>query len=90
MVGKIVNVAIKIKAGVNKVMWNLLSNKDFKEMKLVKSKVLKGDFEGYIEEKYELDGEGRYSTIKLELERFNSNSENEIKELQQAFDYMED
>ena len=69
---------------------NVSANKDFKDMKLVKSKVLKGDFEGYIEEKYELEGEGRYSTIRLELERFNSNSKNEIIELQQAFDYLED
>ena len=69
---------------------NVSANKDFKDMKLVKSKILKGDFEGYIEEKYELEGEGRYSTIRLELERFNSSNENEIIELQQAFDYMED
>ena len=69
---------------------NVSTNKDFKDMKLVKSKILKGALEGYIEEKYELEGEGRYSTIRLELERFNSNSENEIIELQQAFDYLED
>ena len=48
-------------------------------MKLVKAKKLSGIFEGYIEEKYELEGEGRYSTIRLELERFNNNSENEQK-----------
>ena len=78
------------KASVKCSLSNTTTNKDFKDMKLVKSKILKGDFEGYIEEKYELSGEGRYSTIKLELERFNSNSENEIIELQQAFDYMED
>ena len=58
--------------------------------KLVKTKKLKGSLEGYIEEKYELESEGRYSTIKLELERFNSNVESEIIELQQYFDYMQD
>ena len=65
-------------------------NKDYKEMKLVKIKKLKGQFEGYIEEKYELEGEGRYSTIKLELERFNTSVNSEIIELQQHFDYYED
>ena len=69
---------------------NLENSKDFKEMKLVKTKKLKGIFEGYIEEKYELSGEGRYSTIKLELERYNTSVESEITELQQALDYMED
>ena len=69
---------------------NLESRKDFKEMKLVKSKKLKGMFEGYVEEKYELEGEGRYSAIKLETERFNNSVESEIIELQQYFDYMED
>ena len=59
-------------------------------MKLVKTKKLKGIFEGYIEEKFELEGEGRYSTIKIEAERFNSDVESEITELQQAFDYIED
>lgn len=69
---------------------NLENYKDFKEMKLVKTKKLKGQFEGYVEEKYELEGEGRYSVIKLETERFNTNVESEIIELQQYFDYMED
>lgn len=78
------------KVSVKCSLSNISSSTDFKYMKLVKSKALKGDFEGYIEEKFELEGEGRYSTIRLELERFNSNSENEIIELQQAFDYLED
>ncbi len=78
------------KVSVKCSLSNTTTNKDFKDMKLVKSKILKGDLEGYIEEKYELEGEGRYSTIRLELERFNSSNENEIIELQQAFDYMED
>ena len=69
---------------------NLENSSYFKEMKLVKSKKLNGIFEGYVEEKFELEGEGRYSTIKLEAERFNSSVESDIKELQQAFDYMED
>ena len=69
---------------------NLESRKDFKEMKLVKSKKLKGIFEGYVEEKYELFGEGRYSSIKIENERFNNSVESEIIELQQHFDYIED
>lgn len=69
---------------------NSESFKDYKEMKLVKIKKLKGQFEGYIEEKYELEGEGRYSTVKLELERFNNNVASEIIELQQYFDYLED
>ena len=59
-------------------------------MKLVKTKKLKGDFEGYVEEKYELQGEGRYSTVKLEIQRFNNNVATEILELQQYFDYIED
>ena len=65
-------------------------NKDYKEMKLVKTKKLKGDLEGYVEEKYELQGEGRYSTVKLEVQRFNNNVATEILELQQYFDYLED
>lgn len=69
---------------------NLENSKNFKEMKLVKAKKLKGVFEGYVEEKFEFVGEGRYSTIKLETERFNSNVESEIIELQQYFDYLED
>lgn len=69
---------------------NLENTKDFKEMKLVKTKKLKGQFEGYIEEKYELENEGRYSAIKIQTERFNNNIESEIIELQQYFDYMED
>ena len=69
---------------------NLENRKDFKEMKLVKSKKLKGMFTGYIEEKYELFGEGRYSSIKIENERFNNSVESEIIELQQHFDYIED
>lgn len=71
-------------------MSNLENVKDYKEMKLVKTKKLKGDFEGYVEEKYELQGEGRYSTVKLELQRFNNNVTTEILELQQYFDYLED
>ena len=59
-------------------------------MKLVKIKKLKGQFDGYVEEKYELEGEGRYSTVKLEAERFNNDVESEIIELQQHFDYIED
>ena len=78
------------KVSVKCSLSNISSGTNFKDMKLVKSKILKGGLEGYTEEKYELEGEGRYSTIRLELERFNSNSENEIIELQQAFDYMED
>lgn len=71
-------------------MSNLENVKDYKEMKLVKTKKLKGDLEGYIEEKYELQGEGRYSNIKLEMQRFSNNVATEILELQQYFDYMED
>ena len=71
-------------------MSNLENSKNYKEMKLVKTKKLKGNFEGYIEEKYELQGEGRYSTIKLEMQRFNNNVSTEILELQQYFDYLED
>ena len=77
---------VKVKCSLS----NISSTKDYKDMTLVKTKTLKGDFEGYIEEKYELVGEGRYSTIKLELERYNTSVENEIIELQQAFDYIED
>ena len=69
---------------------NLENSKNFKEMKLVKAKKLSGIFEGYIEEKFELEGEGRYSSIKLETERFNNIVESEIIELQQYFDYLED
>ena len=71
-------------------MSNLENVKDYKEMKLVKTKKLKGDLEGYVEEKYELQGEGRYSNIKLEIQRFNNNVATEILELQQYFDYIED
>ena len=71
-------------------MSNLENVKDYKEMKLVKTKKLKGDLEGYVEEKYELQGDGRYSTIKLEIQRFNNNVATEILELQQYFDYIED
>lgn len=71
-------------------MSTLENVKDYKEMKLVKTKKLKGDFEGYVEEKYELQGEGRYSTVKLEVQRFNNNVATEILELQQYFDYIED
>lgn len=69
---------------------NTSTDKDYKNMKLVKTKSLKGAFDGYVEEKYELDGEGRYSTVMLEMERFNNDVASEIKELQQAFDYLED
>ena len=90
-----VRVGDKIKVNQDSVkvycsLSNLENSKNFKDMKLVKSKKLSGIFEGYIEEKYELSGEGRYSTIKLELERYNTSVESEITELQQAFDYMED
>ena len=71
-------------------MSNLENVKDYKEMKLVKTKKLKGDLEGYVEEKYELQGEGRYSTVKLEMQRFNNDVVTEILELQQYFDYIED
>ena len=71
-------------------MSNTESSKDYKEMKLVKTKKLKGIFDGYVEEKYELESEGRYSAIKIQTERFNNNIESEIIELQQYFDYMED
>ena len=66
------------------------SKLDYKDMKLVKVKTLKGDLSGYIEEKYILEGEGRYSAIKLELEKFNNDVNTEISELQQMFDYLED
>lgn len=69
---------------------NIESKLDFKDMKLVKVKTLKGDLAGYIEEKYILEGEGRYSAIKLELEKFNSSIDVGVKELQQMFDYLED
>lgn len=69
---------------------NLENSKNFKQMKLVKSKKLKGQFEGYVEEKYELECEGRYSAIKLEGEIFNQNVSSDIRELQQYFDYLED
>lgn len=71
-------------------MSTLENVKDYKEMKLVKTKKLKGDLEGYVEEKYELQGEGRYSTVKLEMQRFSNNVSTEILELQQYFDYLED
>jgi len=71
-------------------MSNLENVKDYKEMKLVKTKKLKGDLEGYVEEKYELQGEGRYSTVKLEMQRFSNNVATEVLELQQYFDYIED
>lgn len=77
---------VRVKCGLS----NISNIKDFKEMKLVKNKKLKGAFEGYIEEKYELEGEGRYSSIKLELEKFNDNIDTGIIELQQYFDYKED
>lgn len=69
---------------------NMESKLDYKDMKLVKVKTLKGDLAGYIEEKYLLEGEGRYSAIKLELEKFNSSVTVGVKELQQMFDYLED
>ena len=69
---------------------NMECKLDFKDMKLVKVKTLKGDLAGYIEEKYILEGEGRYSAIKLELEKFNSSIDVGVKELQQMFDYLED
>ena len=69
---------------------NMESKLDYKDMKLVKVKTLKGDLAGYIEEKYILEGEGRYSAIKLELEKFNNDVNTEISELQQMFDYLED
>ena len=59
-------------------------------MKLVKTSRLKGDLVAYVEEKSELQGEGRYSTVKLELQRFNNDVVTEILELQQYFDYIED
>ena len=68
---------------------NLENVKDYKEMKLVKTKKLKGDLEGYVEEKYELQGEGRYSAVKLEMQRFDNDMVTEVLELQQYFDYME-
>ena len=71
-------------------MSTLENVKDYKEMKLVKTKKLKGDLEGYVEEKYELQGEGRYSNIKLEMQRFNNNVSTEVLELQQYFDYIVD
>ena len=69
---------------------NIENDLNYKDMNLVKIKVLKGDFEGYIEEKYVLEGEGRYSAIKLELERFSEDVNVEVAELQQMFDYLED
>jgi hypothetical protein len=69
---------------------NIENDLNYKDMKLVKIKVLKGDFEGYIEEKYVLEDEGRYSAIKLELERFSEDVNVEVAELQQMFDYLED
>jgi hypothetical protein len=84
---------IKINQDTVKVLCslsNLEAGKDYKEMTLIKAKKLKGDFEGYIEEKYELEGEGRYSCIKLELEKFNDSIDTGIIELQQYFDHQED
>ena len=69
---------------------NIENDLNYKDMTLVKVKTLKGDFEGYIEEKYVLEGEGRYSSIKLELERFSEDVNVEVAELQQMFDYLED
>lgn len=87
------NDVIKIYQDTVKVYCSLSAvedSKEYKEMKLVKTKKLRGQFAGYIEEKYELEEEGRYSSIKLELERFNTSVDSEIIELQQHFDYMED
>ena len=77
---------VKVKCSLS----NMESKLDYKDMKLVKVKTLKGDLAGYIEEKYILEGEGRYSSIKLELEKFNSSVDVGVKELQQMFDYLED
>lgn len=77
---------VKVKCSLSDVETDL----NYKDMKPVKIKVLKGDFEGYIEEKYVLEGEGRYSAIKLELERFSEDVNVEVAELQQMFDYLED
>lgn len=77
---------VKVKCSLS----NLESKTNYKDMTLVKVKTLKGDFEGYIEEKYVLEGEGRYSAIKLELERFSEDVNVEVAELQQMFDYLED
>ena len=88
-----INDIIKVSQDSVKVLCSLSnaeSIKDYKEMKLVKAKKLKGDLEGYVEEKYELQGEGRYSTIKLDMEKFTSSAQTEILELQQYFDYKED
>lgn len=83
---KITQDSVKVLCSIS----NLENVKDYKEMKLVKTKKLKGDLEGYVEEKYELQGEGRYSTVKLEMQRFGNNVATEILELQQYFDYIED
>lgn len=83
---KITQDSVKVLCSIS----NLENVKDYKEMKLVKTKKLKGDLEGYVEEKYELQGEGRYSTVKLEVQRFNNDVVTEILELQQYFDYIED
>ena len=77
---------VKVKCSLS----NIESKLEYKDMKLVKVKALKGDLAGFIEEKYILDGEGRYSAIKLELEKFNSSIDVGVKELQQMFDYLED
>ena len=69
---------------------NIENDLNYNDMNLVKIKVLKGDFEGYIEEKYVLEGEGRYSAIKIELERFSEDVNVEVAELQQMFDYLVD
>lgn len=77
---------VKVKCALS----NVSNQKDFKDMRRIKVKNLKGNLEGYVEEKYELEGEGRYSTIKIEAERFNNEMESEIIELQQYFDYVGD
>lgn len=77
---------IKVKCSLS----NLENKTDYKDMTLAKVKTLKGDFLGYVEEKYVLEGQGRYSAIKLEMEKFTDNVEVAVKELQQMFDYLED
>lgn len=77
---------VKVKCSLS----DIESKIDYKDMKLVKIKTLKGELAGYIEEKYILEGKGRYSAIKLELERYNSSIDLNVAELQQMFDYLED
>ena len=77
---------VKVKCSLSDVETDL----NYKDMKLVKIKVLKGELAGYIEEKYILENKGRYSAIKLELERYNSSIDLNVAELQQMFDYLED